>query len=651
MNARNMAFGPGGRPWQRRLLLSLGLMGLLGATWMAGAAGQEGSLPTAPAATGAPAATAYNVIPLSDDPLAFNVDINARGQVAFTELFELPDPGTYRARFYDGRNVRSISPFGLTAFSFALNNPGQVTGVVADDAFRWSREHGLVDLSRPATPTSVGIDINDLGDVAGAASFAPQLDVQHAARWNARNAVQDLGTLGGPRSLALAINDAGTVAGWSDAPPGGRLPFRWTPEGRMQALGSFPSDTAQASDVNAAGYIVGQLPFRAGGADHAFVWTPGHGLIDLGAGAGQSSGATRINDRGMVIGYVNNLPAYFRGFAWTRASGIVEFGTGSENSQALDLNNAGQVVGTIEGRAFAWTRSGGSVDLNTRVRNIPQGLVLRQAAAINDAGQIVANTNTGLVLLTRQAVSDLRPLVGAIQVTGTPRPGGLLSFAAAFTDADARDSHTATWDWGDGNTQAGAVNERKGRGVVTGQHAFDEGEFTIRLTVTDASGKRTVVRYALIVPAAPDAMSGQGVFMSPPWAAGPAALRPTLATVAVMAPAGSDGVALGKALVRFATAGMRLRSTHIASLERQGTQLRYRGEGKLNGVPGYRFMLAAAPGSDGGLERAHVRIWRRDPRMGAAQVAYDSFPPGHDSAAAAGQQAIPAEGSDPGGAQ
>lgn len=151
----------------------------------------------------------------------------------------------------------------------------------------------------------------------------------------------------------------------------------------------------------------------------------------------------------MVIGNVNNLPAYFRGFAWTRETGPVEIGAPAVDSQAVDLNNEGQVVGSIASRAFVWTRAGGSIDLNIRVRNAPPGLVLNRANAINDAGTIVSNTNTGLVLLTREAVSGLRPLVGAIQVPDAPRAGALRSFPASFTDVDPRDTHMATWDWGD----------------------------------------------------------------------------------------------------------------------------------------------------------------------------------------------------------
>ena len=472
------------------------------------------ALAVASAAGAAPAAKpTYHLVPLSDDRLAAGIGINASGQVAFNELFEEPAPGVVRARFYDGRTISTLGTFGgNNSRAFALNKSGQLTGyadaVFGNDpfnqlhGFRWSKGAGLIDLSRPPLRSSFGADINDKGEVVGSAVFDPAIDVFHAARWSARNLAQDLGTLGGGRSAATATNEAGTVVGWSDGLPGGPVPFRWTQAGGMQALGTFGSEEASASDVNASGAIVGTVPFRQGGPGHAFLWSPRTGLIDLGTGAGLASGATRINDKGMAIGFISKPPASGTGFVWTWETGLIAIGRLNLNASTADgLNSHGQVVGGIDGRAYSWTRAGGIVDLNSRICHAPKGLVLRQAYAINDNGAIVAATNTGLVLLSTQAVSNLRPLVGPIGITGTPRAGATLSFAAYFTDADTRQTHTAVWHFGEGEHQPGIVNERQGKGNVSGQHTYEaSGEYAVRLTVTDSSGKSTTVRHDLIVP-------------------------------------------------------------------------------------------------------------------------------------------------------
>jgi probable HAF family extracellular repeat protein len=466
----------------------------------------------APGPAAAPAHMRYYLVPLSDDRLAFGARINAKGQVAFSDLFGR-DPGVYRARFFDGKTLDTVGTFGgNNSLALGLNRAGQVTGYAdlaengqqtSSHAFRWSKEIGLIDIGRPLV-LSFGADINDSGEIAGAAAFAAG-DAGHAVRWNAQNAVRDLGTLAGGSSAASAINEAGTVVGWTQAPqdPGLRIPFRWTRKRGMQALGTFASVEATAADVNADGYIGGTAPLRKGGTDHAFLWTPNGGLIDLGTGSGSASGATRLNDQGTVIGFISKPPALGVGFVWTGADGLLEIGKlGVNISTADDINKHGQVVGAIDGRAYMWTRELGVADLNTRVRNAPSGLVLLRASAINNDGAIVASTNTGLVRLSTQAVSNQRPLLGPIQISGTPEAGAPLSFTVSFTDVDAHDTHKAMWYWGDTTTEPATLNERNGHGNVSAQHSYpDPGEFTIRLTVTDSSGKITTVRLDLVVSA------------------------------------------------------------------------------------------------------------------------------------------------------
>lgn len=647
-------FPSGSRERQTRRLLPaiLAVLGALGGAGAgsAGAADQSGAAAVARTPAAPQYNTQYNIIPLSDERLAAGIDINARGQVLINEQFEISNLFPDRVRLYDGRTVRTISPLDEVSWGSALNDLGQAIVHIRDRAFRWSRERGLEALAAPGSDFSVGRDINKRGDIAGVTGLSGEPLASRALLWPWRGPARDLGTLGGAYAQASALNDAGTVVGLSDTPSGQR-PFRWTASTGMQPLGRFGGNGAGALDINAAGHIVGATHFRQGGPNHAFLLLPRQGLFDLGTGGGWSSAATRMNERGMVIGQVNNSPAYRRAFAWTRETGLIQIGRGSNYSVAADLNNWGQVVGTVGMRAFLWTRGGGTVDLNTRLRNAPDRLVLDDATAINDAGEIVANTNTGVILLTTRPVSKLRPVLGPIQQPDDPRAGALLTFSASFTDADPRDLHTATWDWGDGATSPGIVSERNGRGIVSGQHVYEsEGfEYTIVLTVTDSSGKRSSTRWDLIVLPAPDYIAGQGSLIAPPGAAGAAGGRPGVARFAFMSPPAKDAQAAGRARVRFDTPGMRFRSSKVDSMEAQGLQVRYRGSGSLNGKQGYQFMLAATRAAEAGrqVERAHVRIWHRDPRSGAEVVDYDNAPGAH--AAAAGSQRVIDEAAPPAG--
>jgi len=454
--------------------------------------------------------TTYRIIPLSSDISAYGVDINAKGQVAFIETGGGPRA---RALFYDGNRVRDIGTLGGTrAIVGGLNDHGQISGTSTvnseDDiwhTFRWSQATGMLDLTGPGVGTSFAAEINNKGQVVGSAEFNPASgSPSHAFRWSPGTGMVDLAPQRG-YSLAYVINEAGVVAGGFEPPNASQvmIPFRWSQADGFVPLVStnFGLRGTRAFDINEAGHIVGSVLLNPLQDEHAFLWTPQNGLLDLGTGNAESSVATRINNQGMVIGYVRTPFIYWRGFIWTRQTGLVEIpATDPESSFANDLNNRGQVVGRIGERAFVWTRAEGVVDLNTRIPNAPPGLEVVNANAISDNGSIVANTNTGLVLLVPYACAHVAPVIGPINIIGTLRANTTLSFSASFNDVDLRDTHKASWSWGDGSTESGIVSARPGTGNVSGQHVYRaHGTYTVRITVTDSSGKHATVQRKVVV--------------------------------------------------------------------------------------------------------------------------------------------------------
>jgi probable HAF family extracellular repeat protein len=448
----------------------------------------------------------YRIIPLSPEQVIVNADINASSQVAFTEYVN----GTFRAKFFDGHAVRDIGTLGgPNARASALNDQGQVAGSATVDAagtlyhaYRWSRQTGMVDLGRRLPGESTGNDINNRGQVTGGAVFAPGQG-RRGFLWTPQTGmVVNIGTLD-LSSYGSALNDAGAITGLTG---GDSLrAFRWTRREGMRAITTIYNEFTTANDINAAGHIVGAaaLSTNLSQPAHAFVWTPREGLIDLGAGFSNRTIAEKINDSDMVIGNVRDFTEFPHGFVWTRESGVIEIGAGSPDivTATADLNNLGQVVGGFGDHAFVWTRAQGVVELNTRIRGAPDGLVLRVGRAISDKGAIVAQGNTGLVLLVPTAASDNEaPVVGPIQVTGALRAHALLTFSAAFKDADLRDIHKAAWAWGDGAREAATVSETTGAGSVSGQHTYrSPGDYTVNLTVTDSGGRSTTVHRKVVV--------------------------------------------------------------------------------------------------------------------------------------------------------
>jgi probable HAF family extracellular repeat protein len=139
---------------------------------------------------------------------------------------------------------------------------------------------------------------------------------------------------------------------------------------------------------------------------HALLWETGT-MTDLGSlgGTGLGSGilAYNINKQGQVVGYSDlKGNANFHAFLWTRGAGMQDLGTlpGDANSFAIGINDAGDVTGSsldanFNLRAYLW-HNGVMTDLNTLIpANSPLHLLL--ACSINSSGQIIglAVTSSG----------------------------------------------------------------------------------------------------------------------------------------------------------------------------------------------------------------------------------------------------------------
>ena len=202
-------------------------------------------------------------------------------------------------------------------------------------------------------------------------------------------AATDLGTLGGPDAEAAAINDSGQVVGFSYTSGDDQRAFSWTQGGGMVNLGTL-GGYSSALAVNDSGAVVGNSFDSSDGAGHAFFWTQAGGMIDVGTRSGSNnSDATDLNNSGQVVGQSGARP-----FSWTQAGGLIELGSlGGGTGFAQAVNNSGQVVGDSftsggERHAFLWTQAGGMVDLGTL------GGSYSLALDINDSGQVVGYSET-----------------------------------------------------------------------------------------------------------------------------------------------------------------------------------------------------------------------------------------------------------------
>ena len=316
--------------------------------------------------------------------------------------------------------------------------------------------------------------------------------------------IANLGGLGGSTATGYAVNDSGTVVGWGQAASGGQQAFVSTSSG-VKALPLGVGTESYAYGINDAGTVVGNT--YVNGQSHGTVWSAG-GPTDLGANTyavainsagavvGSNNGnafvarngnvedlilpqamnwsaAYGINDVGTAVGDGRLANGTFQSLVWNADGSVTSLGTlGGSSSQAMDVNNSGEVVGfasltsgyqhafstvngtmtdlgTLGGSSYAYgVNSGGEVvgyswlnngdqhaflyyngimlDLNALLP-ANSGWVVEQAFGINDAGQI-----TGMGFYNGHEVAFLMTDPPPGPVAATPEPSTTLLMAAGL---------------------------------------------------------------------------------------------------------------------------------------------------------------------------------------------------------------------------
>ena len=321
--------------------------------------------------------------------------------------------GTLPARFV-ARDLGTLG--GATAIATGIDAEGRVVGTsergdgAPAHAFVTGPDGiGMLDLC-PAQALSCGATaINASGLVVG--NYETELGV---LGFTVRRDGSGFATLG-PRNIQrritqpAAVADGGEIAGTEIA--GGSVVHAFTaagPDAPIIDRGSFATGAAGLSyglGVNAAGTLVG-CSLAVGDVLHAFVRPARrHHLADIGTLGGRQSCAWAIDAGGIVVGWADTpVPdASHAFFARAPYAALVDIGTlGGLASRAIAVNDAGHVVGSseqgsvrYETRAFVYdVRTGRLSNLNALV-DLPHGLVLTQAVAINARDQIAANGNDG----------------------------------------------------------------------------------------------------------------------------------------------------------------------------------------------------------------------------------------------------------------
>ena len=194
--------------------------------------------------------------------------------------------------------------------------------------------------------------INDRGQVAGLANFpggGPHLFI-----WDRENGTLDLGA-----GLSVGINNAGQIVGTMTDPNGNWQAFLWDPEDGKQMLGTLDRAQSMASGLNNRGQVVGTLypasrrpPGTPLGTRQAFIWDKSNGMRKLCPSEQWESGASAINDDGLVMGFMGTYKSHRRPELcfWDStdpAGHVPPLHSPINYSNVSDLNNNGYVLGKM----------------------------------------------------------------------------------------------------------------------------------------------------------------------------------------------------------------------------------------------------------------------------------------------------------------
>jgi len=274
--------------------------------------------------------------------------------------------------------LRDLGGLGASwSYAVGVNTSGDIVGMSEDSNYVSRPTVWPADGSAPRFLWSVDDGgymgssaeaINTAGDVVGMADNGIG---QGPTLWPADGgAPRNLGSLPGTSSMVRAINDAGDVVGESTLPDGtASRATLWTLGGLPRELASLDQQSS-AWAINSSGTIVG-VSYSSGGSK-ATLWPAGGGAPrDLGSPPSATwCSAQGINDGGDVVGSCQGAVGVPAGAILWKADGSPPRYLETSGGDAMAINNAGDIVGSIRvgagDHAALWPGDGSGVqDLGT----------------------------------------------------------------------------------------------------------------------------------------------------------------------------------------------------------------------------------------------------------------------------------------------
>jgi hypothetical protein len=228
----------------------------------------------------------------------------------------------------------------------------------------------------------------------------------------------------------------------------------------------------------------------------------------------------------------------------------------------------------------------------------------------------VGNAGSDTLPLT---VENVAPTVGEISAPVDPvEVGTAIEVSTVFTDPGTLDTHTAEWDWGDGGTTQGIVDEHNGSGSVQGTYTYTTpGVYLISVTVTDDDGGSGSSEYRYLVVYDPDGgfVTGGGWIDSPSGAyTADESLTGKASFGFVSKYKRGTQVPTGVTQFQFQVADLNFHSESYDWLVIAGARAQYKGVGTINGEGQYKFKLTGVDADINdhdsiAVDRFRIKIW------------------------------------------
>ena len=256
---------------------------------------------------------------------------------------------------------------------------------------------------------------------------------------------------------------------------------------------------------------------------------------------------------------------------------------------------------------------------------VDEGIYIASVEVCDDGGSCGSDALT-------VTVANVAPIVGAIAAPTEPlQVNTTITTSAGFVDPGLSDTHTAVWNWNDGNTSPGVINEIYGSGTVSGDHTYATPDvYTVNLMVTDNDGGtgESDFRYVVIYDPTGGYVTGNGQFQSPEGAYPGDPLLTGEAKFGFNAKYNGSGVLIGSTKFQFKDADIKFHSDGYEWLVVFGARSWFQGTGTVDGIGEYKFIVTAIdagidPNDDIEIDLFRIKIWSED-QYGVETILYDN---------------------------